>query len=72
MMENITFSQIERKDLPLYEEVKAKAKIMYRTAKTTYSLNTFGIYICVRLYCSLSSMAQAIMLSVKRCYTILC
>ena len=25
-MENITFSQIERKDLPLYEEVKAKGK----------------------------------------------
>lgn len=25
-MENITFSQIERKDLPIYEEVKAKGK----------------------------------------------
>ena len=25
-MENITFSQIERKDLPLYEEVKVKGK----------------------------------------------
>ena len=47
-MENITFSQIERKDLPLYEEVKAKGKDYVSYGKDNLFLNTFGIYICVQ------------------------